>query len=62
MNKIITFTFSNAIKERAKQTHEFGNLIIRIADPNDIIIIKSVTSRNKDLDDIITVINKSKIN
>ena len=62
MNKIITSTFSDAMKERAKQTHEFGNLIIRVADPNDIIIMKSATSRVKDLEDIISIINKSQIN
>src|SRR3989344_3323082 len=62
MNKIITSTFSDSMKERAKQTHEFGNLIIRVADPNDIIIMKSATSRVKDLEDIISIINKSQIN
>jgi hypothetical protein len=62
MNKIITSTFSDAMKERAKQTHEFGNLIIKIVDPNDILIMKSATSRDKDLDDIIVIVNKSKIN
>ncbi len=61
MNKVITSTFSNAMKERAKQTHEFGNLIIRVADPNDILIMKSVTSREKDLEDIVAIINRSKI-
>lgn len=62
MNKVITSTLSDGMKERAKQTHEFGNLIIKIADPNDILIMKSVTSRDKDLDDIIAIVNKSKIN
>jgi hypothetical protein len=62
MNKIITSTFSDAMKGRAKQTHEFGNLIIKVADPNDILIMKSVTSRTKDLEDITYIVNKSKIN
>lgn len=61
MNKVISSTFSDAMKERAKQTHEFGNLIVRVADPNDIIIMKSVTSREKDLEDIVAIINKSQI-
>ena len=61
MNKIITSTFSDAMKERAKQIHEFGNLIIRVADPDDVLIMKSVTSREKDLDDIVSIINKSHI-
>ncbi len=62
MNKIITSTFSNAMKERAKQIHEFGSLIIKVADPNDILIMKSVTSRDKDLDDIVEIVNKTRIN
>ena len=62
MNKIVTSFFSDSMKERAIQTHEFGNLIIRVADPIDILIMKSVTSRNKDLDDIISIVNKVNIN
>lgn len=61
LTKVITSTFSDAMKGRAAQTHEFGNLIIKAADTNDILIMKSVTSRAKDLEDIITIINKSKI-
>ncbi|PIN90569.1 hypothetical protein COU60_01380 [Candidatus Pacearchaeota archaeon CG10_big_fil_rev_8_21_14_0_10_34_76] len=61
MNKIITSTFSDAMKERSKQTHEFGNLIIKVANPHDILIMKSVTSRAKDLEDIIAIVNKSQI-
>ena len=61
MNKIITSTFSDAMKERARETHEFGNLIIRVADPNDVLIMKSVTSREKDSEDIIDIVNKSQI-
>lgn len=62
MNKVITSVFSDAMKERAKQTHEFGNLIIKVADPSDIFIMKSVTSRAKDLDDIVAIVNKSHVN
>lgn len=61
MNKIITSTFSDAMKERAKHTHEFGNLIIKVADLNDILIMKSATSREKDIDDIVAISNKNHI-
>ncbi len=61
MNKVISSTFSDAMKERARQIHEFGNLIIKVADVNDILIMKSATSRAKDLDDIISIINKNKV-
>jgi hypothetical protein len=62
MNKIITSTFSEAMKTRAKQTHEFGNLVVKVADSSDIIIMKSATSREKDLADITTIFSKSNIN
>jgi hypothetical protein len=61
MNKIITSTFSDSMKERAEHTHEFGNLIIKVATPSDILIMKSVTARDKDNDDIIAIINKTKL-
>ena len=60
MDKIITSTFSDGMKERINNA--FGNLIIKIADPSDILIMKSVTSRDKDLEDIISIVNKSRIN
>ncbi|MEK6850732.1 MAG: DUF6036 family nucleotidyltransferase [Nanoarchaeota archaeon] len=63
MNKIITSTFSDKMKERANQMHEFGkNLIVRSADPCDVIIMKSATSREKDLDDITMIVKKTSIN
>ncbi len=62
MNKIITSLFSENMKKRAGMIHEFGkNLIVKVADIHDIIIMKSVTSRAKDLDDIATLIKKNQI-
>ncbi len=60
--KIITSNFSDGMKERAKQTHEFGNLIIKPADALDVLIMKSVTSRSKDDDDIVLILNNVKVN
>jgi len=63
LNKVITSTFSERMKERAKQTHEFGrNLIIKVAEPCDIVIMKSATSRAKDMEDIISIITNTKMN
>ena len=62
MNKIITSVFSDAMKERAQETHEFGNLIIKVANPSDILIMKSVTGRTKDNDDIISIIKNNNLN
>lgn len=63
MSKVITSTFSEKMKSRARQTHEFGkNLIVEAADPNDIIIMKSATSRAKDLEDITLIAKKNPVN
>jgi len=63
LNKIISSVFSEKMKQRAKEIHEFGkNLIIKNADVHDIIMMKSATSRIKDLEDIITIVNKNLIN
>ncbi|MEK6873274.1 MAG: DUF6036 family nucleotidyltransferase [Nanoarchaeota archaeon] len=63
MNKIITSTFSDKMKERANQNHEFGkNLIIKAANSHDIIIMKCVTSRTKDLEDISVIMQNNDIN
>ena len=61
MNKVVSSTFSEGMKERAKQTHEFGNLIIKVAEPCDLLIMKSVTSREKDLADMVVIANKTKL-
>ena len=60
---VIDFKFSETIQKRAEQTHQFyNNLIIKVADPNDILLMKSVTNRAKDKYDIIKLINSSEIN
>lgn len=61
MSKIISSTFSDSMKERANQIHEFDKLKIKTANLNDILIMKSATSREKDLEDIISIFNKGKI-
>ena len=61
--KILSSYFSKGMQQGAVQIHEFvDNLIVRVADPHDILIMKSVTSRDKDLDDIIAIVNNSRIN
>jgi len=59
---ILGVKFSDSMKERATQTHEFGhNLLIKPADIHDIIIMKSATDRIKDEEDIISIILNNKI-
>jgi len=60
--KIVSSYFSEPMQKRATQIHEFGNLIIKVADPHDILIMKSVTSREKDFEDIASIIKNTKIN
>lgn len=61
MRRVITSLFSDTMKERADQIHEFGNLIVRAASPSDILLMKSATSREKDAEDIIAIIDKNQI-
>lgn len=59
---VIDFTFSDDMIKRAVDTHEFGsNLVLKIADVHDIILMKCATERQKDLDDAKKIILQYKI-
>ena len=63
LHDVINTKFSDSMARRALDTHTFDkNLIVKIANMHDIIIMKSVTSRAKDLEDITNIINKKSIN
>ena len=62
LNEIITIKMSPTIIERIKETHEFGNLIVKIVSPEDIILLKSATEREKDRHDALSLIEKFNIN
>lgn len=60
--EVIDFIFSENMKKRAEQIHQFqDNLILKIADPHDIILMKCATDRIKDKDDARRIINSKKI-
>jgi|SRR3989338_10075786 len=60
--EVIDFIFSDSMQKRAKITKQFErNLILKIADPHDIIIMKCATDRIKDIDDARTIIENIKI-
>lgn len=60
---VIDFTFSPTMQERAEQVHNFGkNLIIKIADKHDIILMKCATNRARDEEDIVNIAKISDIN
>lgn len=59
---VIDFVFSESMKERAEQTLQFrDNLILKIANPHDIILMKCATDRLKDKDDARKIIETKKI-
>lgn len=61
--EIIDFIFSENMRKRAEQIHQFEeNLILKIANPHDIILMKCATDRIKDKDDARKIINSIKIN
>ncbi len=61
--EVISFIFSENSKKRAEKIHQFGeNLIIKIADVHDIILMKHATDRVKDVKDIEAILNKENIN
>ena len=63
INEIISFSFLKSAQERIIETHEFSdNLIIKIANPNDIFLMKCATDRQKDLDDGKAIIDKNLVN
>ena len=59
---VIDFDFSNNMMKRAEKTHQFNNnLILKIANPHDLILMKCATDRKKDIDDARNIINSVKI-
>lgn len=60
--EVIDFIFSENMQKRAKQMHQFGDkLVLKIADPHDLILMKCATDRLKDLDDARNISNNVKI-
>ncbi|MBI4451270.1 hypothetical protein HY642_04815 [Candidatus Woesearchaeota archaeon] len=60
---VVDFIFSEAMQQRAQDTHQFGDkLILRIANPHDIILMKCATDRLKDKDDARQIILNTAIN
>ena len=60
--QIIDFDFSKSMMQRAEQTHQFyNNLILKIANPHDLILMKCATDRKKDIDDARKIIDSTKI-
>lgn len=52
---------TDSIKGRVKEVHEFDNFIVKILSPEDIIMFKCATEREKDRDDALELIKKFNI-
>jgi len=62
VRKVIYFEFSEEMQKRAIKTRQFEkNLLLKIADMHDIILMKCATDRIKDIDDAKTIIENTEI-
>lgn len=58
LNEIISFKMTDSIIERIKESHEFNNLVVKIVSPEDIILMKCATEREKDRIDALGLLKK----
>lgn len=62
LNEVIGFKIHEKTIERVLEVHEFNNFIIKTASPEDILMMKACTERDKDRDDAAEIIRKFNIN
>jgi predicted nucleotidyltransferase len=63
VSKIFQTELTHSIQLRAKQLQDFnGNKLLRlkIISPEDLVLLKSVTSRERDIEDIVTIVQQQK--
>ncbi len=61
-HNVISFFFSETMKKRAENIVEFGGkLVLKIADVHDLILMKCATDRQKDVEDVKTIVETQKI-
>ena len=60
--EVIGFKISPSILSRIKEVHEFGSLVVKIISPEDIILLKCATEREKDRNDAASLIERFNIN
>ncbi len=61
LNEVIGFNIHKEIIERVKESHEFGSFLVKTASPEDILMMKGCTEREKDRDDAAELIRKFNI-
>ena len=62
LNEVIGFKIHQATIERLREVHEFGNFTVKTASPEDILMMKGCTERERDRDDAAELIKKFNIN
>src|SRR3989344_6646332 len=62
LNEVIGFRIHKGTIERIREIHNFGNLIVKTASPEDILMMKGCTERERDRDDAAELIKKVNIN
>ena len=62
LNEVIGFKIHEKTIERLREVHEFGNFLVKTASPEDILMMKACTEREKDRDDAAELIRKFNIN
>ena len=58
LNEVIGFKIHEKTLERLREVHEFGNLLVKTASPEDILMMKACTERERDRDDAAELIRK----
>ncbi len=62
LENVISFDFSETMKQRAETTYEFNNFILKVADPADILLMKCATDRPKDIEDAKKILIAKQVN
>ena len=59
---IINLKFSDGMIDRSQLIYEYGNLIVNVVSPEDIVILKCATDRAGDRIDAASIINNTNVN
>jgi len=60
--EVICFKITDTMLARVREIHEFGNFVIKVIAPEDILLLKCATEREKDLIDSAELAKKFKMN
>ena len=61
LNEVMGFKIHKKTVERLREVHEFGNFVVKTASPEDILMMKGCTERERDRDDAAELIRKFNI-